>query len=88
MEELILAFVTLVASIFIFSHAARAGLDAPTVVVFLASMAVVGYLAFKRGRGQRRWVYTAAIIGPLAIPILYFVAAISAFRKTTDAPTP
>jgi len=88
MEELILAFVTLVASIFVFSHAAQAGLDAPTVVVFLASMPIVGYLAYERGRRQRRWVCAAAVVGPLAIPMLYFVAAISAFRKTIDAPTP
>jgi hypothetical protein len=36
---------------------------------------VVGYLAYERGRSQWRWAYVAVIIGPLAIPMLYFVAA-------------
>ena len=80
MEDLILALVTSVASIFIFSHA-MAGLDAFTIVMFLASMPVAGYLAKERGRRQWRWVQVAAFIGPLAIPVLYFVAAMSTLRK-------
>jgi hypothetical protein len=88
MEELILAFVTFVASIYIFSHFARAGVDAFTIVMFVASMPVVGYLAYERGRSQRRWIYVAAVIGPLAIPMLYFVAAISTLRKMINKPRP
>jgi hypothetical protein len=86
MEELILAFVTLGASMYIFNHLALAGPDAFTVVMFVASIPVVGYLAYERGRSQRRWVYVAAVIGPFAIPMLYFVAAISTLRKKTNAP--
>jgi hypothetical protein len=40
-----------------------------------------GLLAHERGRSQRRWVYVAAIIGPLAIPLLYFIAAVSGLRR-------
>jgi hypothetical protein len=81
MEELLLAFVTLVASSYILSHLVYAGTDLFLIVTFLASLPVVGYLAYERGRSQWRWVYVAVIIGPLAIPMLYFVAAISTFRK-------
>jgi hypothetical protein len=44
-------------------------------------MFIVGYLAYERGRRQPRWVWIAAVIGPLAIPLLYLVAATSTFRK-------
>jgi hypothetical protein len=81
MEDLILAFVTSVVSIYIFSHFEQAGTDAFTIVMFVASMPVAGYLAYERGRSQRRWIYVAAVIGPLAIPMLYFVAAISTLSK-------
>jgi hypothetical protein len=81
MEDLLLAFVTLVASSFILSHLLYAGMDAFLIVTFLASAPVVGYLAYERGRSRWHWVYVAVIIGPLAIPMLYFVAAFSTFRK-------
>jgi len=32
-------------------------------------MLVAGYLARERGRSQSRWVWTAAVIGPLAIDL-------------------
>jgi hypothetical protein len=57
-------------------------------VMFVASMPVVGYLAYERGRSQRRWIYIATVIGPLAIPMLYFVAAISTLRKMINRPRP
>jgi hypothetical protein len=47
----------------------------------LGSMLLVGYLAYERGRSQSRWVWTAAIIGPLAIPLLYLADAAAAVRK-------
>jgi hypothetical protein len=81
MEDLLLAFVTLAASSYILGHLVYSGMDAVVIVTFLVSLPVVGYLAYERGRGQWRWVYVAVIIGPLAIPMLYFVAAISTFRK-------
>jgi hypothetical protein len=55
MEDLILAFVTFVASMFILSHLAGAGMDAFTIVMFVASIPLVGYLAYERGRSHRRW---------------------------------
>jgi hypothetical protein len=88
MEELILAFVTFVASMYILGHFVEAGMDALTIVMFVASVPVAGYLAYERERNQRRWVYVAAVIGPLAIPMLYFVAAISTLRKMMNAPRP
>jgi len=81
MEDLLLAFVTLVASSYIPSHLVHAGMDAFVIVTFLASLPVVGYLAYERGRSQWRWACVASVLGPVAIPILYFVAAISAFRE-------
>jgi hypothetical protein len=51
------------------------------VVTGLVSMLIVGYLACERGRSQSRWVWTAAVIGPLAIPLLYLADAAAALRK-------
>ena len=51
------------------------------VVTGLASMLVVGYLAHERGRSQSRWVWTAAVIGPLAIPVFYLADVAAALRK-------
>ncbi len=84
MEDLVLALVTFAASIYIFGSLAQAGIDVSILILvtFVASMPVAGYLAYERGRSQRRWVIVAALIGPLAVPILYLVAAASTFRKT------
>jgi hypothetical protein len=43
-------------------------MDVILIVTGLGSMLFVGYLAHERGRSQARWVWTAALIGPLAIP--------------------
>ena len=82
MEDLILAFVTFAASWCFLSHLAEAGMDTLVIVVCLASIPLAGYLAYERGRSQRRWVWVAVVIGPLAIPLLYSVAAISTLRQT------
>jgi len=58
------------------------------VVTVLASMVIVGYLAYERGWRQSRWVLTASAIGPLAIPLLYLVQAASALRKVMSPPRP
>lgn len=55
------------------------------VALALGSMLVVGYLARERGRSQSRWVWTAAVIGPLAIPLLYLADAAAAVRKRRGA---
>lgn len=88
MEDLILAFVTLALSACVLSHIAQAGMDALVVIVSLASMPIVGLLAHERGRSRRRWVYVAAIIGPLAIPVLYFTVAISGLRRADSNSRP
>jgi hypothetical protein len=56
-------------------------MDPLLVAIALGSMLLVGYLARERGRSQSRWVWTAALIGPLAIPLLYLADAASALRK-------
>ena len=60
-------------------------MDPLLVVIALGSMLLVGYLAHERGRSQSRWVWTAAFIGPLAIPLLYLADAASALRKAAGA---
>ncbi|MBI5322067.1 hypothetical protein [Bradyrhizobium sp.] len=60
-------------------------MDPILVVTALGSMLVVGYLAHERGRSQTRWVWTAALIGPLAIPLLYLADAAAAARKALGA---
>jgi hypothetical protein len=56
-------------------------------VTVLASMLIVGYLAYERGWSRSRWVLTASAIGPFAIPLLYLVEAASALRKMMKAPS-
>jgi hypothetical protein len=64
-------------------------MDASSILVFMifaGSMVIVGDLAQRLGRKQSRWIWIAAAIGPLAIPMLYLAVAISAFRKRVIAP--
>lgn len=63
-------------------------MDPILVVAAVASMVVVGYLAHERGRSQSRWVWTAAVIGPLAIPLLYLADAAAAVRRRISAARP
>ena len=63
-------------------------MDLLLVAIALGSMLVVGYLAHERGRSQSRWVWTAALIGPLAIPLLYLADATAAVRKAASAAKP
>lgn len=61
-------------------------MDKLAAVTFVASMFVVGYLAHERGFNQKRWLWTAAIIGPFAIPMIYLVQAAAALKKMRSAP--
>jgi hypothetical protein len=85
MEDLLLALVTSVMSIGFVAYLAQAGVDALVIVLSLAAMPIVGYLAYERGRSQRRWIYVALFIGPLAIPLLYAVSAISSWTHKANA---
>jgi hypothetical protein len=58
------------------------------LAVNVASIVIVGRLAREGGREARPWVWTAAFIGPFAIPLLYLADAISALRKMLHAPRP
>ena len=53
------------------------------VAIGIGSMLFAGALARDWGRSQARWVWIAAFIGPLAIPLFYAVVAAAALRKTT-----
>jgi hypothetical protein len=53
------------------------------VAIGIGSMLFAGALAQDWGRSQMRWVWIAAFIGPLAIPLFYAVVAMSALRKAT-----
>jgi hypothetical protein len=56
------------------------------LVLAVCSMLLAGELALEFGRGQRRWIWIAAVIGPFAIPLLCLVAGASALRKKVSAP--
>jgi len=56
-------------------------MDLILIAVAVGSMFLAGYLAHERGRSQSRWVWTAAVIGPLAIPLLYLADAAAVLRK-------
>ncbi len=63
-------------------------MDASSILVFMifaGSMVIVGDLAQRLGRKQSRWIWIAAAIGPLAIPMLYLAVAISTFPKRVGA---
>jgi hypothetical protein len=51
-------------------------------------MLLAGYLANERGRSQSRWVWTAAAIGPLAIPLLYLADGAAALRRRMTTARP
>jgi hypothetical protein len=64
-------------------------MDLTTLVVFVASAAIVGLIA--RGFGRRPWPWVAVAassIGPLAIPALFVVVATSAIKKMINAKRP
>jgi hypothetical protein len=55
------------------------------VVIGIGSMLFAGALAQDWGRSPSRWVWTAALIGPLAIPLFYLVVAASTVRTKRSA---
>jgi hypothetical protein len=57
-------------------------------VVCAGSILIIGDLADDLGRKPSRWMWIAAAIGPLAIPMLYLVAAMSVVGKMVSAPRP
>ena len=64
-------------------------MDASTLAVIaigIGSMLFAGLLAQDFGRSQARWVWIAAFIGPLAIPLFYAVVATSAVGKRISTP--
>jgi hypothetical protein len=45
-------------------------MDAVTLIAFIASMYFAGRMAARRGRSVRTWAWIAAVIGPLALPLV------------------
>ena len=46
-------------------------MDAITLVAFIGSMYLARRLAERRGRSFKIWVWIAAFIGPLALPLVF-----------------
>jgi hypothetical protein len=46
-------------------------MDVITFVAFIASMYLAGLIARRRGRSVKNWAWIAAIIGPLALPLVF-----------------
>jgi hypothetical protein len=46
-------------------------MDAVTLVAFIASMFLAGRMAARRGRSVKNWAWIAALIGPLALPLIF-----------------
>ena len=46
-------------------------MDAITLVALIGSMYLAGRIAERRGRGVKMWAWTASIIGPLALPLVF-----------------
>ena len=63
-------------------------MDPLLLVLGVGSMLLAGYLANERGRSQSRWVWTAAAIGPLAIPLLYLADGAAALRRRMTTARP
>jgi hypothetical protein len=45
------------------------------MIVTVGSIWMAGWLAERRGRSFRTWAWIGAIIGPLALPLLYLFPA-------------
>jgi hypothetical protein len=48
-------------------------MDIPLFVLVVVSVHLSGVAAERRGRSFRKWAWTAAAVGPLAIPLLYLL---------------
>jgi len=51
-------------------------MDVVLWVVFVGSISLAAKIAERRGRSLRTWAGIAAIIGPLALPIIFFLPAL------------
>lgn len=61
-----------------------------SLVIFIVSVAIMylaGQLAVRRGRALKPWIWIAALIGPLAFPLLYLLPALNA-QKPPAGPDP
>lgn len=45
-------------------------MDAVTLVAFIGSIFLAGRMAERRGRSVKNWAWIAAVIGPLALPLV------------------
>ena len=54
------------------------GTAAIYIAIAVVSILVAGELAKRRGRSFKIWAWTGAIIGPLAIPLLFLLPSMQA----------
>jgi hypothetical protein len=48
-------------------------MDVITLVVFVVSIYPAGRIAERRARSFKVWAWTAVLIGPLALPLVYLL---------------
>jgi len=46
-------------------------MDIVTLVAFVISIYLAGLIARRRGRSFRNWAWMGALIGPLALPLVF-----------------
>jgi hypothetical protein len=51
----------------------HAFMDAITMIIFVASIYLAGRIAERRGRSFTVWAWIAALIGPLALPLVFLL---------------
>ena len=51
----------------------HAFMDAVTLIIFVASIYLAGRIAERRGRSFTVWAWIAALIGPLALPLVFLL---------------
>jgi hypothetical protein len=51
----------------------HAFMDAITLIIFVASIYLAGRIAERRGRSFTVWAWIAALIGPLALPLVFLL---------------
>ena len=51
----------------------HAFMDAINMIIFVASIYLAGRIAERRGRSFTVWAWIAALIGPLALPLVFLL---------------
>jgi hypothetical protein len=46
-------------------------MDAAALLIFVGSIYLAGRIAERRGRSPKSWAWIAALLGPLALPLVF-----------------